>query len=443
MLSDLQKQKLIDELMYNTLIISFADGTESITEDNIASESMKLKQSICDEDSLKFGGCIASEFTIDIFNTEDRTFDVKNLKDKWINVKLIQTAPTGQYVYPESALYPNNAYPDEIVKDNEFYIFNGYIDSVEKDKNDNNSFTLTAYDVLAKLHSRDATAFLFNALSNKGGVRTLKNILSAVRSKNNNKMINIPISSLSENYLNEKLTNGITVGETEILNPSWLNSNDKITFGEILKDICEMLGVFGFITPSSLTGGVLTFIDPFTSTNTEAYNFYEDFSVVEDVNHYYNGIIYGNCSVDKTSNNKVVNFKPEFMGDTDISQTDYDISDNILAQEEYNVTYTMGYWFNSNMGKRITGWDTDTHSYYPITATVDGRPWANVGDKIEIFKNCTDVNGDYIYETDENGEYELDENGELIILKEKYTTYIMSRTLTGIQALTDEIETKG
>jgi hypothetical protein len=40
MLSDLQKQKLIDELMYNTLIISFADGTESITEDNIASESM-------------------------------------------------------------------------------------------------------------------------------------------------------------------------------------------------------------------------------------------------------------------------------------------------------------------------------------------------------------------------------------------------------------------
>jgi hypothetical protein len=103
----------------------------------------------------------------------------------------------------------------------------------------------------------------------------------------------------------------------------------------------------------------------------------------------------------------------------------------------------MGYWFNSNMGKRITGWDTDTHSYYPITATVDGRPWAHVGDKIEIFKNCTDVNGDYIYETDENGEYELDENGELIILKEKYTTYIMSRTLTGIQALTDEIETKG
>ncbi|MCH5202748.1 MAG: hypothetical protein J1F17_06035, partial [Oscillospiraceae bacterium] len=98
-MTDLQKKKLIDELMYTTLIIDFVDKSiESITEDNITAESMKLKQSICDETSLKFGGCIASEFSVEIFNTENRTFDAEKLTNKWITVRLIQTAPSGEYL---------------------------------------------------------------------------------------------------------------------------------------------------------------------------------------------------------------------------------------------------------------------------------------------------------------------------------------------------------
>ena len=440
-MTDLQKKKLIDELMYTTLIIDFVDKSiESITEDNITAESMKLKQSICDETSLKFGGCIASEFSVEIFNTENRTFDAEKLTNKWITVRLIQTAPSGEYLYPSNTLYPGAAYPGEVVADNEFYIFSGYIDSVKKDKTDNNVFNLIAYDALAKLYSKDATAFLFKKLTTAGSERSIENIFFAVFKKSNNKTIDIPYNSGGNTYLNEVLSNSEKVGTTQIINHSWINSNDKITFGEILKNICEMLGLFGFIQPSNGVGTFM-FIDPFSKSTSETYTFYENFTVTEDFNHYYNEIIYGNCSVNKTSDNKVMNFKPEFI-DSDISNVDYDISKNILAQEAFNVTHTMSYLFNGNSGKRITGWGIE-RGYYPITANVDGRLWVKIGDRINIIKNKTDVNGDYIYKTDKNGEYELDENGDLIIETETYTSYVLSRTLSGIQALTDEIETKG
>ena len=51
--------------IYNELIITFTDNNETgviyeadITAENIVEESMKLVQSINDENYLKFGGCI-------------------------------------------------------------------------------------------------------------------------------------------------------------------------------------------------------------------------------------------------------------------------------------------------------------------------------------------------------------------------------------------------
>ena len=48
--SSLHKKQTIENLIENTLTVSFPNGEyEDITEENIASESMSIKQSICDE----------------------------------------------------------------------------------------------------------------------------------------------------------------------------------------------------------------------------------------------------------------------------------------------------------------------------------------------------------------------------------------------------------
>ena len=62
--------------------------------------------------------------------------------------------------------------------------------------------------------------------------------------------------------------------------------------------------------------------------------------------------------------------------------------------------------------------------------------WVTVGSPIEILVSKTDVSGNYI-----------DNEGNIItdgtIVKESVKTYVLSRTITGIQAMTDKIEVKG
>lgn len=105
--SSLHKKQAIENLIENTLTIIFPDGDfEDITEANIASESMSLKQSICDESKLRFGGCIASEFDIDLVNSADRTFTA-DLVGKWISVKLTQRFHSGENLLPSEKLFPS------------------------------------------------------------------------------------------------------------------------------------------------------------------------------------------------------------------------------------------------------------------------------------------------------------------------------------------------
>ena len=113
MISFPDKNYVIDgNLVRNELVITFPDGdADTITEANIASESMQLKQSICDEDKLTFGGCIASEFKINLINSDDRVF-TSDLVGKWISVKLTHYYVGNTDVYPATSLYPSSTvYP--------------------------------------------------------------------------------------------------------------------------------------------------------------------------------------------------------------------------------------------------------------------------------------------------------------------------------------------
>ena len=127
-ISENDKQQIIDNLIENTLEITFPDGDElKITEENVLSESMKLTQSICNDSTLRFGGCIASRFEIDLLDSAERKFST-DLTGKWISVALIQKYPSSEFLYPSANLAPSqNLAPGKIIAEKKWYIFSGFI----------------------------------------------------------------------------------------------------------------------------------------------------------------------------------------------------------------------------------------------------------------------------------------------------------------------------
>lgn len=430
------------ELLYNRIVISFPDGDgEPITEENICSESMRIRQTICDESYLKFGGCIASELKIDLLRTNDRSFD-DSLIGKWISVKITQCFTTDNLLYPSSSLYPSpTLFPGFQTEEVDRYVFSGYIDSVVVSKTDNNVISITAYDILAKLHAEDATDALY-AMYKTVNNNTLGTILNAVTSR-------FSLNFVSGNLLSEFYNNGsnVTIRNYPVWkNTDWMNSGEKISYGQLLRDICEMLGTFGVIVPNSGKGSLefrtlynpdveeYTFFEPPLNAETYQCTGYTDFVFpVEN---------------DSDRPGKTVTAIGGLSDSYDGAvEKSYDFSANILTQRKYaqsggsRTSTEFDYLINtSSIGTRLAmNAESESHptactlsEYKPVKVRLDARLWVKVGAPVRIYANKTDAEGGYI----------IDETTGLPV-KEIINTYIFTRTITGIQALTDEIETKG
>ena len=430
------------ELLYNRIVISFPDGDgEPITEENICSESMRIRQTICDESYLKFGGCIASELKIDLLRTNDRSFD-DSLIGKWISVKITQCFTTDNLLYPSSSLYPSpTLFPGFQTEEVDRYVFSGYIDSAVVSKTDNNVISITAYDILAKLHAEDATDALY-AMYKTVNNNTLGTILNAVTSR-------FSLNFVSGNLLSEFYNNGsnVTIRNYPVWkNTDWMNSGEKISYGQLLRDICEMLGTFGVIVPNSGKGSLefrtlynpdveeYTFFEPPLNAETYQCTGYTDFVFpVEN---------------DSDRPGKTVTAIGGLSDSYDRAvEKSYDFSANILTQRKYaqsggsRTSTEFDYLINtSSIGTRLAmNAESESHptactlsEYKPVKVRLDARLWVKVGAPVRIYANKTDAEGGYI----------IDETTGLPV-KEIINTYIFTRTITGIQALTDEIETKG
>ena len=430
------------ELLYNRIVISFPDGDgEPITEENIRSESMRIRQTICNESYLKFGGCIASELKIDLLRTNDRSFD-DSLIGKWISVKITQCFTTDNLLYPSSSLYPSpTLFPGFQTEEVDRYVFSGYIDSAVVSKTDNNVISITAYDILAKLHAEDATDALY-AMYKTVNNNTLGTILNAVTSR-------FSLNFVSGNLLSEFYNNGsnVTIRNYPVWkNTDWMNSGEKISYGQLLRDICEMLGTFGVIVPNSGKGSLefrtlynpdveeYTFFEPPLNAETYQCTGYTDFVFpVEN---------------DSDRPGKTVTAIGGLSDSYDGAvEKSYDFSANILTQRKYaqsggsRTSTEFDYLINtSSIGTRLAmNAESESHptactlsEYKPVKVRLDARLWVKVGAPVRIYANKTDAEGGYI----------IDETTGLPV-KEIINTYIFTRTITGIQALTDEIETKG
>lgn len=436
---------------YNELIISFTDNEEEgvtpeadITAVNIVEESMKLTQSINDENYLKFGGCIAAQFSIDLLNTDSRKF-TDSLVGRWISVKLIERTDSGDPLLPSSELTPGAmVYPGNEFNSNVHYLFSGRIDSATLDKNDLNVRNIVAYDALAILHATDATNYIYSRFKDTSTsaepYRRLSSLVTLCLNRTFNGVIDIPNYSFDE-FFRDTYTNSSQeskrVGDFLTDNVYWINNEGQITFGQLLKSVCEIISVFGVIIPDD---GIGKFKMINLTGTTRTYNFYESLQVEEYNSSGYTKFEYTiHDGTDPKSGKTLTSGNPSTYN-KEPEQT-YDFSQNILINMPYNVVSgsrtSTGFdnmVFTSDIGYRLAmnseNGDCAFDTFRPLKATVEGTPEQIVGKPITIIANKTNPDGSYV-----------EEGGQFV--KEYINTYVFRRTLSGIQALTDEIEVKG
>ena len=438
---------------YNELIITFTDNGEEgvpleadITADNIVEESMKLTQSINDENYLKFGGCIAAQFSIDLLNTDSRKF-TDSLVGRWISVKLIERTDSGDPLLPSSELTPGAmVYPGNEFNSNVHYLFSGKIESATLDKNDLNVRNIVAYDAMAILYATDATNYVYQKLADTTVYWTIGNALTNCLENNGN--IVIPLYN-GDNWYQDILEDNFDydgsgqVGNREyvktylIRNNDWKDSNAQISYGTLLRYICEDVAAFGVIVPDSGKG---SFKMVTLAGAPTVYQYYENLQAEEYISTGYTDFVFSIYGSGKDGKNAHAVGGLSHYVDDSIPKT-YDFVENITIWEQFaqsggSRTSTM---FDrlintSDIGYRVAmnpeNGDCAFDSYRPLKATLEGTPEQIIGKPITIVANKTNPDGSYV-----------EENGEFV--KEYINTYVFKRTLTGIQALTDEIEVKG
>lgn len=460
--SNAVKQASLNNVTATELIISFPrnENLDPITLDNVVSESMNIHDALSDGSSFKFGGCIAAKFSIDLIDTPDRSFTSDELVGQWISIRLIQNFTKYTELYPANTVYPsNNLYPGYMEDDEDtshtWYIFCGKIYAAPTDKNDPHRRTITAYDFLALLLSRNITNSLCSrwrtVLAHSSGASAEAKIQFLIQEIfSNNLMMAFPYDLVNNKYLKEKLlveNENDKVWDLRVLNRDWLKTNEEISYGELARDICELIGLFGRVRPDADIG---TFVFIALGEGTELYTSNYGLSFDEKKQTGFTqveigveiGVDLGSITVTNEKTQRL-NIGKYYQDDNpeNIPEQVYNLSDNILAWKPQGLAYT---WFNS-----LYMSDTDHYSgssandrfygvnYTPLSVKVDGRLWVEVGDKIQLRYMKTDCEGN-----------PLDANGDIAQSPEDFVyltveSYVLERTLSGILALTDNIEAKG
>ena len=221
-----------------------------------------------------------------------------------------------------------------------------------------------------------------------------------------------------------------------IKNDAWRQSSSTISYGELLKYCCEDLAAFGIIVPD---GGKGSFKMITLKGNPIVYQYYEKLQPEEYISTGYTDYSF---LTEGNSSGKTASAISGFpMATDDAVDKTYDFTKNptiydpssgsgqsrtSTAFDRLIMTTSIGYRIAMNSENGACAFDT----FRPLTATVEGIPEQIVGKPITIIANKTNPDGSYV-----------EEGGQFV--KEYINTYVFKRTLTGIQALTDEIEVKG
>lgn len=392
------KQAYFAESGNKHLIVSFPEINLTLKHSQIKKESMEINEAILDQESIEFVGCIASQFKLQISSIK------KKLKGKKIEVS----------IYTDST-------SDKPVK-----LFSGIVDSDERTGN-KRSKEIIAYDMMYSLADEDVTSWFrtqvaYLKMGKKLTVKKFRNELFAFIGLAQKKRT-LANDSLSIKQLVNMVDDNEEDADEE--------EQEKIYALDLIKAICQINGVFGII-------------------NRNGEMDYRRLGVEDEDDGAYPGV---------DPNGLYLPFVPG-IGVTDIiTDSTFHPSYKSVTYEDYGVhgitkVYVRqsedtkaGYAGSDKkykyivQGNRFTLGTTKEEkreiatailnkvqgvTYTPFSAECTGLPFLEVGDPVQF---C-------VYDFEESDRQKKD----VFVLK---SFYVLSRTLKGIQSLTDTLTAQG
>ena len=401
--SDQVKTAYSKETADRNLVVIFPEigsGGLILQHSQIRTETMQLTESILDQDSIEFIGCISSQFKLTIDSIPQK------LKGKKIVVSM--------YTDDTAA---------EPVK-----LFTGTVDSDERTGN-KRSKEIIAYDAIYSLTDYDVTDW-FNTqvtLLEAGKTVTIKQfrnrlftLLGITQKK---------ATLANDSFSIKKLTNMVK-GEDEETDTE---EEEKIYALDLIKAICQINGVFGII------GRDGKFVYRRLGVDNENDN--GAYPGVDESGGLYLPFIPGVGSVDTLTD------ATHYASYRSVSYEDYEVKGIQRVYVRQSEDSKAGYaGFGKRyryfvQGNRFTLGTTKEDrngiaeniylkvkgvTYTPFTASCVGLPYLEVGDPVSF----------YVYDFEES-----DKQGKDVYTMKSF--YVLSRTLKGIQSMTDTLSAQG
>jgi hypothetical protein len=398
----------IDDLLVNNCIstdVTFeildSSGTKIMTleNENIVSESLEIKQSICDDEELTIGGCIPSQLKLNLMNVSE------DLSGKLIVARVSETYSSG-ILYPSQNLLPSEELTPTFSKNEtkKYTLFVGQIFSCKRTTN-RKIRELVAFDRTYYASTVLCKNKLYNyLLSHNDDSQELKFSDIGIWFFDIAK-ISCPIIS---NFVNWETKFDLGCGAVKDV----LDKN--FTALEGIKYLCELNGIF-------------LIDDRMSNKNTVESVSFRVVKPYKNVDNKYDISSYSDLSFDDFETKQIMRY--QFYYDKDGSlvshyNNGYEnysqyISNNKLTQCLSTSNDLRLLTINlENRGKetveRIIG---DVYVYRPFTASIFNRWWVQVGDRVRLPTN--------------------DEEVPFV------ESIVFSKTIKGINGMIVEIEAKG
>lgn len=358
--TDATKAAWKSDAAHKEIEIRIPEADITLSNEDIVSESLELKEAIESSGNLSFQGCIAASLKVECFTLVDDT-----LEGMWIEADIIadntQTIP----------------------------LFRGYISEVTNQTHEEFTTVIRAYDALYKINNTDVTSW-YNGLSFPMTVQAFRNSF----------FTRVGVTQVADYLTND----GITIQKT---------IEDKVIIGsKIIKAICQINGRFGRISRTGrfeyvhLTEAAEA-LYPAEDLYPDDDIYPSDENAVDNVlKAHYSAISFENYRVASIDKVQVIDKSGQIAASAGSGSNIFTLKDNPLV---WGLSSASLQAVARNLYNTVQGlW------YTPSEVKCVGLPYVECGDFVLM-------------------------SARLSIIR----SYVLSRTLKGIQAITDSFSADG
>ena len=398
------KSAYFDESENKHLVVTFPEINLTLKHSQIKKESMEINEAILDQESIEFVGCIASQFKLQISSIK------KKLKGKKIEVS----------IYTDST-------SDKPVK-----LFSGIVDSDNRTGN-KRSKEIIAYDMMYSLADEDVTSWFrtqvaYLKMGKKLTVKKFRNDLFVFLGIAQKKR-----TLANDSFTIKQLVNMVDKDDEEDADEE---EQEKIYALDLIKAICQINGVFGIINRDGKFDYRRLGVDDESDDGA-----YPGINPDDKTDGLYLPFIPGSVAYDTLTGST---FYPSYRS---VTYEDYEVHGITRVYVRQSEDTKAGYAGSDKKYKYITQGNRFTLgttkeekreiatailnkvqgvTYTPFSAECTGLPYLEVGDPVQF----------YVYDFEESDKQKKD----VFTLK---SFYVLSRTLKGIQSLTDTLTAQG